>query len=505
MGDSKDNNRPPDAPDAATAGASARAGDAPANRALRETPGTSPDEASGVTPSQAAELRIGYLLPTRDWVVMDDRDLTSLIDQARLAEELGFDSVWAGDSPVTRPRADPLLVLAAAAALTERVTLGTAVLLPALRHPILLAHQLATLDLMSGGRLVAGMGAGFPTPNTEAQFEAIGVGFKRRVSRMEEAIHAMRRLWNEDEVSYQGTHFAFNDVRLAPRPARRGGPPIWLAGGGSDAALRRVARMADGWLPYPPDHRTYAAEWTSITSERSALLDAPNFHDPAVQGEDDPSRRGALRPDHQNTSQSSHMKRLGDDALSSEHDLRDSPDLRDLCGSYESSDSRDSSHGSNLYDQRAVSGGNRNDQSALGDRLDPRDPSRHRDRGGLSDRETRSDLGAPRAQGMPGDRSIRDVQAAPTPALYATLCLDDDPDRARLRLRTSIERYYNAPLEVVEGIQAMFAGTPKDAAAWLQAYVEAGARHVVVRLAVDDHRAALEEFAAQVMPLVRHA
>ncbi|MEV0144689.1 MULTISPECIES: TIGR03619 family F420-dependent LLM class oxidoreductase [unclassified Nonomuraea] len=345
-----------------------------------------------------AELQIGYLLPTRDWVVMGDRDLPSLIGQARLAEDRGFDSVWAGDSPVTRPRADPLLVLAAAAAGTERVTLGTAVLLPALRHPILLAHQLATLDRMSGGRLVAGMGAGFPHPRTEAQFEAVGVGFKRRVSRMEESIAAMRRLWSEDEVSFQGAHFAFHDVHLAPRPAQRGGPPIWLAGGGSDAALRRVARLADGWLPYPPDHRSYAGEWTSI-------LRTTDAHGTAA--------------------------------------VTDHPDA----------------------------------------------PCRA-DHPGAPCRADHADGGVP--------------STGPTPALYATICLDDDPERARSRLRTSIERYYNAPLEVVESIQAMFAGTAADAAGWLQGYAAAGARHVVIRLAVDDHRAALEEFAAQTLPLLRN-
>ncbi|MFD8564254.1 LLM class flavin-dependent oxidoreductase [Streptosporangium canum] len=91
-----------------------------------------------------APLKIGYLLPTRDQAVRGDHDPDQLIDQARRAEALGFDSVWAGDSPVTRPRADPLLLLAAVAVATRRITLGTAVLLPALRHPILLAHQLAT-------------------------------------------------------------------------------------------------------------------------------------------------------------------------------------------------------------------------------------------------------------------------------------------------------------------------------------------------------------------------
>ncbi|MDR8407179.1 TIGR03619 family F420-dependent LLM class oxidoreductase [Nonomuraea sp. 3-1Str] len=363
-----------------------------------------------------AELRIGYLLPTRDWVVMGDRDLPSLIGQARLAEDRGFDSVWAGDSPVTRPRSDPLLVLAAAAALTERVMLGTAVLLPALRHPILLAHQLATLDRMSGGRLVAGMGAGFPHPKTEAQFEAVGVGFRGRVSRMEESIAAMRRLWSEEEVSFQGTHFAFHDVRLAPKPAQRGGPPIWLAGGGSDATLRRVAGLADGWLPYPPDHQTYADEWTSILRTAAA---------------------------------------------------------------HGSAEATDNPGGTCRAGTAARTDGTSGDCS----------PRRRTDGGPKSSRTT-ADGGAR----SPG----------PTPALYATICLDDDPERARSRLRTSIERYYNAPLEVVEGIQAMFAGTAADAAGWLRGYAAAGARHVVIRLAVDDHRAALEEFAAQTLPLLRN-
>jgi alkanesulfonate monooxygenase SsuD/methylene tetrahydromethanopterin reductase-like flavin-dependent oxidoreductase (luciferase family) len=89
-----------------------------------------------------------------------------------------------------------------------------------------------------------------------------------------------------------------------------------------------------------------------------------------------------------------------------------------------------------------------------------------------------------------------------TPALYATLCLGDDAQHARRLLRRSIERYYNAPLEKVEQIQAMFAGPPTDAAAWLNSYIAAGARHLVIRLAADDHHAALDKFAAQVEPLL---
>ncbi|GAB3450838.1 LLM class flavin-dependent oxidoreductase [Actinophytocola sediminis] len=304
-------------------------------------------------------LRIGYLLPTRDQAVLGDHDPGRLVAQARRAEELGLDSVWAGDSPVTRPRADPLLLLAAAAQATERIMLGTAVLLPALRHPILLAHQLATLDRLSAGRVIAGMGAGFPNLSTHAQFTAVGIDFASRVGRMAESIDAMRLLWSGEPVSYRGRHVAFADVRLEPAPARPGGPPVWLAGSGAPV-LRRVARLADGWLPYPPTATAYAQECQVV------------------------------------------------------------------------------------------------------------------------------------------EQSPRPV----TPALYATLCLDEDQEKATLRLRASIERYYNVPLDLIASFQAVFAGTARQAADWLTGYAAAGARHVVIRLATEDHDAGLEEFADRVLPLL---
>lgn len=170
----------------------------------------------------------------------------------------------------------------------------------------------------------------------------------------------MRALWSGEDVSFIGRHFEFHDVTLAPAPTRPEGPAIWLAGSG-EAALSRVARLADGWLPYPPAVEDYARERAAV-------------------------QRQAARPI--------------------------------------------------------------------------------------------------------------------TPGVYATLCLDDHPVRARELLRTRIERYYNAPLEAVEKIQAMFAGPPPDAAAWLNSFVEAGARHIVIRLAADDHGVALERFAGGVLPLL---
>ena len=146
-----------------------------------------------VAPSMAP--RIGYLLPTREQV-MDGRPQTGpLLDLAARAEQLGFDLVWVGDSLLARPRHDPLTLLAAVAARTQKVQLGTAVFLPALRNPVVLAHQLATLDQISEGRLVLGAGIASDVPNIRAEFAAAGVPFEGRVGRMMEGLRLARALW----------------------------------------------------------------------------------------------------------------------------------------------------------------------------------------------------------------------------------------------------------------------------------------------------------------------
>lgn len=358
-------------------------------------------------------MEIGYLLPTRGV-----HELRPVVELAREAERLGFASVWAGDSPVSRPRADPLTLLSAVAATTERITIGTAVLLAALRHPILLAQQLATLDRIAEGRLIAGLGAGFPHPSTRREFEAIGIDFDHRITRLTHSVETMRLLWNQDRApdrdtnaatgldasTHAGTHggpaphasvtahgsagsgagsmgafgagssasggvggrvvgggvscgsgeFGVEGVELVPRAYREGGPPIWLAGSGG-RVLGRVAAWGDGWLPYPPTAEVYAEE-------------------------------------------------------------------------------------------RAFIG------------------------------------------------------ARATPGLYATVCLDEDAERGRGRLRVAIERYYGAPLEAVESLQAIVAGSGREVAAWLGGYAAAGAEHVVIRLIADDQRAGLEELAAALLP-----
>ncbi|MCA2224658.1 LLM class flavin-dependent oxidoreductase [Nonomuraea aurantiaca] len=438
--------------------------------------------------------QVGYLLPTRDWVVLGDREPFALIEQARLAEDLGFDSVWAGDSPVTRHRADALMLLSAVAAVTERVTLGTAVLLPALRHPILLAHQLATLDRIADGRLIAGMGAGFPHPNTEAQFDALGIAFKRRVSRTEESIDVMRQLWAGGAVSYQGAHFDFRDVMLEPEPAQVGGPPIWLAGSGA-SALRRVGRLADGWLPYPPTSETYAQEWGVV--QETARLRGPASGEASYVG-----GRGSGEAARLGGGGSGEAARLGGHGSGEAVRLGGPAPV---------------SGGAVALGARAAGDASLLSSSVpgeVGSMVEPAVGEGEVSAGpaagemdslvGTAVGEADSLVGPAmgEAGSLVGPAAGEGVRVI-TPALYATVCLDDDPERARDRLRTSIERYYNAPLEFIETIQATFAGSAADAVDWLNAYTSAGMRHVVIRFAVDDHRAALEEFADRVLPRLR--
>jgi alkanesulfonate monooxygenase SsuD/methylene tetrahydromethanopterin reductase-like flavin-dependent oxidoreductase (luciferase family) len=189
----------------------------------------------------------GYLLPAFE-------PDAPLLELGTRAEVLGFEAVWVPDSPFQYGVPDPLVVLAALAARTSTVALATGVLLAALRPPALLAQQLASLDALSGGRVRAGLGGGFRSPESAAQFAAAGVEFDTRVGRLVEAIALMRALWASPgaPVTFEGRHATVRDLTLSPAPAQPGGPPIWLAGAGKRAEAR-VGRLADGWLPY---HRT---------------------------------------------------------------------------------------------------------------------------------------------------------------------------------------------------------------------------------------------------------
>src|ERR671925_867095 len=126
----------------------------------------------GTTREEPMPLQIGYLLPTRERVMEGRPETGPLLELAVRAEALGFDSVWVGDSLLARPRHDPLTLLAAVAARTRKVELGTAVLLPALRNPVLLAQQVATLDRIAEGRVILGVGIAADVPNIRQEFTA---------------------------------------------------------------------------------------------------------------------------------------------------------------------------------------------------------------------------------------------------------------------------------------------------------------------------------------------
>jgi alkanesulfonate monooxygenase SsuD/methylene tetrahydromethanopterin reductase-like flavin-dependent oxidoreductase (luciferase family) len=208
---------------------------------------------------------------------MEGRPETApLLELAGLAEGLGFDSVWVGDSLLARPRHDPLTLLAAVAARTRKVALGTAVFLPALRNPVVLAHQLATLDQISEGRLVLGAGIASDVPNIRAEFAAAGVPFEARVGRMMEGLRLARALWTGKPIDWQGRWPVQGGV-LGPTPYRAGGPPIWMAGS-VRPALERAARHFDGWFANEADLGRWKQQWAEVQQIlREAGRDAGGF------------------------------------------------------------------------------------------------------------------------------------------------------------------------------------------------------------------------------------
>jgi len=206
--------------------------------------------------------RIGYLLPTRERVMEGRPEAASLLALAERAEGMGFDSIWVGDSLLARPRHDPLTLLAAVAARTQNAELGTAVLLPALRNPVVLAQQVATLDQISQGRYILGVGIASDNPPIRAEFVAAGVPFEKRVGRMLEGLRLCRELWTGKPVNWNGRWVLENSV-LGPVPHRPGGPPIWI-GGMVRAARERVGRLYDGWFPNAPDAKGWGAQFREI-------------------------------------------------------------------------------------------------------------------------------------------------------------------------------------------------------------------------------------------------
>jgi probable F420-dependent oxidoreductase len=187
---------------------------------------------------------------------------------AELAEELGYDSIWAGEHlSFVNAILDVGVALAAFAAVTERIQLGTGVVLLPLRHPSLVAKQAASLDYLSGGRLMLGVGVG---GEGEKDFEAAGVRVQERGARADESIAALRVLFSDRPASFTGRFYRFEGVAIEPAPVQVGGPPI-LVGGRSGAAQRRAGRLGDGWLPYLVSPRRFAE---GVAAVRAHALEA---------------------------------------------------------------------------------------------------------------------------------------------------------------------------------------------------------------------------------------
>jgi alkanesulfonate monooxygenase SsuD/methylene tetrahydromethanopterin reductase-like flavin-dependent oxidoreductase (luciferase family) len=290
--------------------------------------------------------RIGYLLPTREQIMEGRPEAGPLLRLAETAASLGFASVWVGDSLTARPRHDPLTLLAAVAGRIPGLTVGTAVLLPILRNPVILAHQVATLDQITDGNLILGVGFAADRPNIRTEFAAAGVPFEHRIGRMMEGLLLCKALWSGNPVDWDG-RWQLAQAVVAPTPARTGGPPLWI-GGNLAGSLDRAGKSFDGWFPIAPSAPAFAAGLAHV---------------------------------------------------------------RDVA------------------------------------RQNGRDASRV------------------------------------TGAMYLTVSLDDDAARAEERLNDFLERYYGQPAAATRRRQACYAGPAGCLLGWLDSYVQAGASHLVLRLA----------------------
>jgi probable F420-dependent oxidoreductase len=195
-------------------------------------------------------VQIGIGLFTAQVPPDSDRTFTQeyreILDMVRLAETLGFDSAWVSEHHGSGDgyMASLLPTLAAFAAATDRIKLGTGIMLTPFHHPLRLAEDAATVDLISGGRLILGLGLAW----RQEEFRMFGVPLKERVRRTVETIDVLRLAWTGDRFSYQGKVFSYDRVRVTPAPERKAGTvPIWL-GGSVEAAMRRAGRVADGYI-----------------------------------------------------------------------------------------------------------------------------------------------------------------------------------------------------------------------------------------------------------------
>lgn len=182
----------------------------------------------------------------------------ALREQARAAAASGIDSVWVLQHYLgSMPTLQPLHLLAALAADTGEMSVGTNMFILPLRHPVAAAEEFATLDHLTGGRVIAGLGLGY----RQNEFRAFGIPMTERLGRFTESVEIMRRLWSGERVTFAGRYFALEDERISLVPVRPGGPPVWVGAGLLPKAIERAARVGDAWIipPHVTDERLVEA------------------------------------------------------------------------------------------------------------------------------------------------------------------------------------------------------------------------------------------------------
>jgi len=214
------------------------------------------------------QLEFGVNLNNREPLIAPDYDLGMLLDLSEAVEEHGFASVWLGDSLFSKPRYEPISLLAAISQRTKQVRLGTACMVTSTRNPLYLALEWATLDAISGGRTILGAGAGNPEEGVRREFEALGLPFGKRSAVFEEGLAVVRQLWTEGKVDFHGTYYDYDDVsfysgtEMSPLMPLQQPPPMWVVSNPRltgdappdvmqrrlEAACRRIVRYGDGWM-----------------------------------------------------------------------------------------------------------------------------------------------------------------------------------------------------------------------------------------------------------------
>lgn len=215
------------------------------------------------------KVRIGFGLGVR--TQLNDASFLHVVDRL---EELRFDSLWLSER-ISGHAPDPIVAMSMAAARTSRMKFGMSVMVLPGRNPIVLAKELATLDRMSGGRLLPAFGLGVADPHEQ---QAFGVERSARAKIFNEALEVMRACWTQDSVTFHGEHFTYDDVTVLPKPLQQP-PEVWL-GGIAESELRRVGRLADGWLPSfvtPEDARQGWNTVTRIAEENNREIDPEHF------------------------------------------------------------------------------------------------------------------------------------------------------------------------------------------------------------------------------------